>query len=230
MKHSTKIQPIPLGFSQSYILQGEGTVMVDGGMPGKTRQFIKGIQKMSLSPGDIRLLILTHGHYDHIGSACAIKEITGARIAMHEQDADCLERSLKLMPPGVTPWGKFLIRIMAVFMPLVDFPAAHVDIVLDDDPFPLSEFGIEGRVIHTPGHSPGSVSVLLDSGEAFVGDLAMNTIPLRIRPGLPIFAQDLRKVEKSWQTLLNAGATMIYPAHGKPFPAEKIRRVLKTIR
>jgi glyoxylase-like metal-dependent hydrolase (beta-lactamase superfamily II) len=70
------------------------------------------------------------------------------------------------------------------------------------------------------------VSVLLESGEAFVGDLAMNRFPLRFSPGLPIFAMDEEKVRKSWETLLARGARMIYPAHGKPFSAEIIRKMM----
>jgi glyoxylase-like metal-dependent hydrolase (beta-lactamase superfamily II) len=58
-------------------------------------------------------------------------------------------------------------------------------------------------VIHTPGHSSGSVSVLLETGDVFVGDLAMNGLPLRLGPGLPIFAEDLQKVKESWKMLSN---------------------------
>ena len=77
-------------------------------------------------------------------------------------------------------------------------------------------------MIHTPGHSWGSVSVLLDSGEAFVGDLAMNMFPMRLKPGLPIFGDDVQVVKNSWRKLLDMGAKTVYPAHGKPFPVETL--------
>ena len=70
------------------------------------------------------------------------------------------------------------------------------------------------------------MSVLLDTGEAFVGDLAMNKFPLRFSPGLPIFAEDQAAVVESWRSLLDQGATTVYPAHGKPFPAEVIRKAI----
>jgi glyoxylase-like metal-dependent hydrolase (beta-lactamase superfamily II) len=82
------------------------------------------------------------------------------------------------------------------------------------------------EVIHTPGHSPGFVSVLLKSGEAFVGDLAMNAFPLRRGPGLPIFAEEMSTLKQSWQKLLKRGAKMIYPAHGHRFPAEVIQQAI----
>ena len=68
----------------------------------------------------------------------------------------------------------------------------------------------------------GSVSVLLETGDAFVGDLAMNMFPLRLSPGLPIVAEDMQQVRESWKRLMEAGAKTIYPAHGKSFPVEII--------
>ena len=220
------ICPIPLGIDQGYIIQGEGVVMIDGGAPKKIKAFINGIEKNSIKPESIRLLILTHGHWEHIGSAKDIKEVTGAKIAMHKREKDWLEKSLKPLPRGVTLWGKIFAKIITMFMPFVHIPATNVDILLGDEEFSLAEFGIAGKVISTPGHSPGSVSIVLETGDAFVGDLAMNAFPLRLSPGLPIFAEDLQKVKDSWKLLLEYGAKMTYPAHGKPFPTEKIRNVL----
>jgi glyoxylase-like metal-dependent hydrolase (beta-lactamase superfamily II) len=72
----------------------------------------------------------------------------------------------------------------------------------------------------------GSVSVLLETGDAFVGDLAMSDFPLRFSPGLPVLAEDMQQVRESWKVLLDAGAKTVYPAHGKPFSADIIRRIL----
>ena len=193
--------------------------MIDSGTPNKGKNFVKSLKKLSIKPEDIKLVILTHGHWDHIGSAKEIKEITGAKIAMHQLEKDCLEKSLMLVPPAVNRWGHIFAWIMSRFMPLVHIPSTDVDIILGDENFSLVEFGIPGKVIHTPGHSSGSVSALLETGDAFVGDLAMNGFPLRLGPGLPIFADDIQKVKESWNLLLDKGANMIYPAHGNPFSA-----------
>ena len=223
---SINIYPIPLGVDRCYIIQDKGVIMIDGGAPKKRKAFIKSTKKTSITPEDIKLLILTHGHWDHIGSAKDIKEITGAKIALHKREKDWLEKSLKPLPPAVTLWGKIFAKVMGTFMSFVHIPATHVDIIFGDEEFALAEFGIAGKVISTPGHSPGSVSVLLETGDAFVGDLAMNGFPLRLSPGLPIFAEDIQKVKDSWKLLLDNGATRVYPAHGKPFPADIIRKVL----
>ncbi len=220
------IHKIPLGADNCYVIKEEGTIMIDSGTPKKGKRFVKRLKKLLLNPKDIKLIILTHGHLDHIGSAKEIKEITGAKIAMHKREKDCLEKSLKPMPPGVTRWGCVFARILAMFTPLVHIPSTDVEIILEDEEFSLAEFGIPGKVIHTPGHSSGSVSVLLETEDVFVGDLAMNGFPLRLGPGLPIFADDLQEVKESWKMLLDRGAKMVYPAHGNPFSAEIIRKVL----
>ncbi|NIQ74786.1 MAG: MBL fold metallo-hydrolase, partial [Gammaproteobacteria bacterium] len=70
------IHPIDFGFNQCYIIQSEGTVMVDGGSPNKIEEFMNVMERIPVEPEDIQLIILTHGHFDHIGSAKEIKEVT----------------------------------------------------------------------------------------------------------------------------------------------------------
>ncbi len=221
------IHPLKLGVNNCYLIQGEGVIMIDGGPPKQAKGFIKAIDRLPLKPEDIQLIVITHGHWDHIGSARAIKELTGAKIAMHRQEKDWLENSLKPLPPGVTTWGRIFGGLMSLFMPLVHIPAANVDVVLADEGLSLTEYGIPGRVIYTPGHTRGSVSVLLETGAAFVGDTAMNDLPLRLSPGLPIFAEDLPAVKESWKLLLDRGAKTVYPGHGKPFSVDFIQKALQ---
>jgi glyoxylase-like metal-dependent hydrolase (beta-lactamase superfamily II) len=223
---SVNIYPISMGVARCYVIQDKGVIMIDVGAPGKIKLFLKSIERLGIKPNDIKLIIPTHGHWDHIGSAKDIKEITGARIAMHHREKEWLEKAQKHIPPAVTLWGHIISKILGFLLPLIHFPAAKVDIILRDEDFSLTEFGISGKIIYTPGHSPGSVSVLLDTGDAFVGDLAMSSFPLRLSPGLPIFADDIKEVKNSLKLLLDKGATTIYPAHGKSFSAELIRKFL----
>ena len=145
-------------------------------------------------------------------------------------EKDWLEKSLKAHPPGVTFWGSILGKLVITFMfTFIHIHATDVDVVLGDEEFSLSEYGIAGKVFYTPGHSSGSVSILLDTGEAFVGDMAMNKLPLCFSPGLPIFAEDWPKLIDSWKMLLDKGVKIVYPAHGKAFSSNIIRKALSSL-
>jgi hydroxyacylglutathione hydrolase len=222
----TEIYPIPLGFDTCYVLKHAGVIVLDAGQPKKGRAFAAALRRMSIPPQDIQLVLLTHAHWDHMGSAAELREITGAPLAVHEREASWVEHGNPPLPPGVTAWGKVFMAIHRLVMPFIMLPPARVDRRLRHETISLEEFGIPGIVVPTPGHSPGSVSVLLDSGEAFVGDLAMNRAPLRLSPGLPIFADDLDDVVASWRHLLALGVSRVFPAHGKPFSADVIRRIV----
>jgi len=220
------IIPIALGFCQCYVLRADGIIVVDAGVPNKGKNFARALEKVAIQPEQVRLIVLTHGHWDHVGSANQIKQLTGAKLALHEREVGWLEEGRTPLPPGITTWGRVFISIHKLFLPLIKIQSTKVDMALRDDGLSLNDYGIPGRILHTPGHSSGSVSILLDTGDAFVGDLAMNTIPLRLSPGLPILAEDGDAVVTSWRMLLEQGATTIYPAHGKPFHADVIRKAI----
>ena len=132
------------------------------------------------------------------------------------------------MPPGITLWGKALIGLGNIFYKPKIHPC-HVASALGDDDFSLKDFGIPGRVIHIPGHSAGSICVLLDTGHVFAGDMAMNAWFLRSTPGLPVLAEDMNLVVASWKKLMYLGAKRVYPAHGKDFPIEVIHKAILRI-
>jgi glyoxylase-like metal-dependent hydrolase (beta-lactamase superfamily II) len=208
-----------------FLLKGEKTILIDAGIPGQMERFRKGLAATNTRPDEIDLLLLTHGHMDHIGLAKEIIELSGAQTAIHHLEKDWVETGKPPFPPGATPWGKFLASLVKL-APEMRIPATKVDFALDDEGLSLDEYGISARVIHTPGHTMGSMSVLLENGEAIVGDLAMNAKILRLSPGIPIFAEDVSLIKPSWQKLLDLGAKRIYPAHGKPFPADVFRQQL----
>jgi len=222
-----KINTLNLGFDQCYLIQSDNnTILIDAGAPNKKDVFLKYLEELNINPNQIKLVIITHGHWDHIGSAKDIKELTGAKIAMHEKEKDWIENSINIHPPGITRWGNIFGKIMPLFNPFIKIAATEVDIVLNQNRFNLKDYGIPGFVEHTPGHSPGSVSIILETGEAFAGDLLMNKFPLRLSPGFPIFGDDVLQVKQSLEKLQENGVKTIYPAHGKPFSAEVIEKEL----
>jgi glyoxylase-like metal-dependent hydrolase (beta-lactamase superfamily II) len=221
-----KIFPIPMMFDTMYAIRGEGIILIDGGDPQKMENFKRGLEKASIKPEEIKLILLTHGHWDHIGSAKEIQALTGAKVLLHHKDMHFLDEDHPSQPPGFTLWGKMIIAGLKLYTSNMHIPSFKVDIIAADDEISLAEYGIPGKVVYTPGHSWGSVSVLLDSGQAFVGDLAMSKFPMRLSPGLPIFGDDIQVVKKSWRKLLDMDTKMVYPAHGKPFSAEILKKAV----
>jgi hydroxyacylglutathione hydrolase len=221
------IFPIRMGLDTIYALKGEGVILIDGGDPHNIEKFKDALEKAGIKPEEVQLVILTHGHWDHIGSAKDIKDLTGARVLLHQKDRHFLDEAHPSQPPGITLWGKTIIALLKIYSLFIHIPAFEVDLVAADEAISLAEYGIPGKVIYTPGHSHGSVSVLLENGDVFVGDLAMNMFPLRLTPGLPIFGDDIQIVKNSWRKLLDLGAKTVYPAHGKPFPVEFLYKAIE---
>ena len=217
------IYTIRLGFDQCYVVRGDGVIVIDAGQPGKAADFASELAGAGIDAKDVRLIVLTHGHWDHIGSAMEIRELSGAPLAMHRAEAVAVREAPIPLSPGVTRWGRTLNVLQRPVLRWVNEPPVEVDLELDDDGMSLEGYGIKGRIIHTPGRSAGSVSVLLDSREAFVGDLAMNRLPLRLSPRLPIFASDIPAVINSWKILLALGASAVYPVHGAPVCSRRVR-------
>ncbi len=213
---------IKVGITNCYIIKHDSMILVDAGMPAEFKKFTRGLKDLSINPNEIKALVITHCHWDHIGCAKKIKDLTGAKVLVQKNEKTILTKGEPVMPPAVTRWGKIFGPLVKGLSKKHPTEPCEVDIVVGEQDYPLEEFGIKGKIVFTPGHSPGSMSVVLDSGDAFVGDMAMNGLPLTIGPNLPIFAEDMPALKNSWKRLIDKGVRKIYPAHGKPFPIEKL--------
>lgn len=217
---------IPLGICNSFLLRGERTILIDGGALGGFTAFQRQLQTLKVDPKEIELILLTHGHWDHITCLADIQKLTGAKIAIHGQDQFMVETGEPPFPNGVTAWGKAMAW-SARRMLRPHLSPLKVDSVIPDSGMSLRAFGIPGEVVYTPGHSMGHVSIILDSGDALVGDMAMNDWYLRLSPGLPILADHIHLVVESWKKILPMGIKRVYPAHGMDFPVEVIEREIE---
>lgn len=224
---SLQIIPFEHSINTAYIIKDKGAVLFDAPYKGVADSFLKLLSDSGIKPGEIKLIIISHGDFDHAGGAKELQELTGAKIVLHEKDRACLEDAVYHWPEGVTPWGKFSRALLKPMLKKkLSFPPVKVDVPLDDQGLSLKEYGIPGKVVYTPGHTDGSISIVLESGDAFVGCMAHNRFPFVLRPKLPIYAKDIESIKKSWKVIINQGAKTIYPGHGKPFPLEKILKYL----
>ncbi|MEJ5224419.1 MAG: MBL fold metallo-hydrolase, partial [Anaerolineales bacterium] len=165
-----KITPIKLSFSNAYLLTGRKTVIVDTGMPGEEAKILRAAEKVGIQTSDISLILHTHGHVDHAGSTAALVKRLGAPTAVHRADEDMMRTGTMRPLMALNAEGRLIL-------PLVNrpFPPAAPDLLVDDT-FDLTAFGVEGRILPTPGHTAGSISILLPDGAAIVGDVMMGGV------------------------------------------------------
>jgi len=216
-----EITPISLGFVNCFIIRGaDALILVDTGTPGHERAILDRVAALGFRPDQVALILLTHAHADHTGSLPALKQATGARVAIHKADAPFLVAGQSAEVVAHSWLGqvmKWMTRLT---------PQTHVgvtpDIVIDAE-WDLCAFGVAGKVISTPGHTAGSVTVVLDSGACLVGDLLMAWR----KPGLPPFVQDRAALRDSIRKVIQSGATVAYPAHGAAFPIDAIRGLVE---
>jgi hydroxyacylglutathione hydrolase len=219
-------------FTNVFLIRGRaGCVLIDTGNPGKVDLILERLAKQGVAPDDIRLILLTHGHVDHFGSAAALRERTGAPVAVHALDAEAVRQGIH-QPDSLQPTWRLiapLIRVAALRNLAVPerAPPLEPDIVFEEK-WRLDEYDVAGQVIQTPGHTPGSVSVLLDSGEAIVGDMVIGRLMGMLRkPGPPIVAWDLERNWESVRQLLALSPRIVYVGHGGPFEAEDLAGLIR---
>jgi glyoxylase-like metal-dependent hydrolase (beta-lactamase superfamily II) len=221
-----KIHTIRLGPVNCYLLQAEKSILIDAGMTCQKGRLLRQLRKTGVPFTNIEMTLITHGHIDHIGNTFWAREKIGSKIAIHYKERDWLERGYSPIPPGRTRFGK-LVHVIGKLSPEISAKPTKVDILIPDEGLLLREYGIPGKVIHTPGHSRGSTCVLLETGEAFVGDLLTGPRFWRRSPGLSFFAEDVDLLLESLRSLIGMGVETIYPAHGKPFVSEELQEKFK---
>jgi len=225
---SHRIHSVKLGWTRCYLLNCTGGyLMIDTSYPGYYGQFEKKLAKKGITASDIKYLLLTHHHDDHAGFAAELVRRTGCWVIAHRNAVSALQQGKS--EENIKPVNR-RIQIVFSFYMLVhkefNFPPvrlAEKDILIEgDDDSLLKSIGIDGVILHTPGHTRDSISVLLSDGSAFVGDAAMNFLRWTGVGHRPIYIEDINTVYESWRKLQERGARVIYPAHGRPFSAIKL--------
>lgn len=216
----TTVVQIRLSLSNSFLILGERPILVDTGSPKDGNKLLRHLTDHGVQGRDLALILHTHGHSDHCGSTRQLKDATSAPTAIHSADA-------AVMDTGKNQATKPTCLTARLLHLLVDdrFPSVRPDILLPDE-MDMKAFGVDGKVVYTPGHTAGSISVLLSSGEAIVGDLLMGGwLGGMFRsglPGYPYFADDLRQIQSSVRKLLDLGATKLLVGHGGPVDAGRV--------
>jgi glyoxylase-like metal-dependent hydrolase (beta-lactamase superfamily II) len=223
---ATKIVPIPvLGRHavNAYLLLGRRPVIVDAGTPGSGPKIRDAVVRHGVDPRDVALIVLTHGHIDHFGSATELHRLTGAPIAGHAADLGVYRAGRArepYLPNG--PMGRLIARSKGLHVPIeaVD-PAIAVTGELS-----LADYGVDGRIVPTPGHTAGSMSVLTDDGDLIAGDLIANSFMGLItgKPANPPFHDDPLGNLASLRAMLALAPAKLHVGHGTPLDPDRVRR------
>lgn len=183
--------------STNYYVIGSGKnrLLVDAGWPGTMGKLLAMLKRKGIAVEEVRYLLATHYHPDHAGLIQEVKS-KGVRLMVMEGQREFI--------PALKQWMKPEMKYVDIDL------RDNTDVTLAESRAFLGKLGIAGEIIATPGHSDDSVTLILDSGDAFTGDLQGVT---------RADEKDVATVTRSWEKIRAMGTTMIHPGHGPSRPA-----------
>jgi glyoxylase-like metal-dependent hydrolase (beta-lactamase superfamily II) len=209
------------------IVNSLGCILVDTGLPNTENKIQKTLEKLNLSFTDINLIVITHAHIDHAGNAAKLKALSGAPVVAHEGDLPYLQ-GVKKMHFCSTGWfGRLFKKTGAIQKPYLPI---EPDILMTAiTVFNLNDYGIQGEIRVTAGHTEGSISVVVDNNKAVVGDLISSGILLggiakKNKAKRPPFEDDAQRVSQMLTSLAFDGVEEFYMGHGGPLPRAEVFR------
>jgi hydroxyacylglutathione hydrolase len=224
------VQPVTFGHANVFFIRTrDGHILVDAGMPGDTEKLDEVFATAGVDPSTIGLIVVTHGHMDHMGLTAYAKEITGAKVLCHQSLSGKLASGEIEDSVAQNMMGRF-INFMAGIQEVTgggDIEGVQADILVDDS-FDLSEYGLSGKVVHTPGHSQGSLSIVLDNGEALIGDMVRDEGDGEIGPGM--FYEDKEALVASLEEVVLFDSRTIYLSHGNTIDNTELRNAVAALK
>jgi hydroxyacylglutathione hydrolase len=208
--------PFRLGTVNCYLVEtGTGFVLIDTGGSNRRAEIDSELASAGCTPGKLKLIILTHGDFDHTGNAAYLRSRLGAKIAMHRDDAGMAER-------GDMFWNRSSAnRLIGLMAPILfHFPKSNrftPDSYLAEGDH-LSVYGFDARILSVPGHSKGSIGILTAGGDLYCGDLLENTKG----PASGSIMDDPAACAASLEKLQALEISTVFPGHGKPFPISSL--------
>lgn len=208
------IKIIQLDFVNAFLVKvKDGFILIDTGMSQHWERLEAQLIAAGCLPSNLKLVIITHGDRDHIGNCARLQEKYKAKIAMHEADAFMAEGGGVLLKRKVrTLAGRILILLSRLRRQKVSVQKFKPDIFLKDGQ-DLGEYGWGAKIIHLPGHTKGSIGILTEEGDLFVGDTLVNFK----KPDTAIFIDNSQDLKNSIEKLKKLNIKEVYPGHGKIF-------------
>lgn len=208
------IHTLKFGLTNCYLITGEeGSILVDTGIEKNRFELYE-----KLRYKNVRLILLTHGHNDHVANAGFLQKKLNVPVGMNLKDQWLVGSNADSVIEADTVPGRILRRITQRSMEQEQIDPFPVDYFFRDGDT-LEDFGIPAEIRALPGHTPGSIGLLVNGTDFIVGDAMFHFF----RPAPSYLYEDREQMLKSVERIRESGAKLIYPGHGKPFPIEAVR-------
>ena len=209
-KNDYSICQVLSGRVNSFIFSnGNKNILVDTGRYNKKDELFSALNRLNISKID--LLILTHTHFDHAENAADVKNKFGSTVLAHNSEAEFLALGDSPLPKGSIWPTKFVMGAFTKSLqPHYKYKPVNADVLVEDK-YDLSNWGFNAYILPTPGHTPGSLSIIIDNEIALVGDAMVGMFRGSV---FSPFADDIPEMVKSWKTLLDTNVSLFIPAHG----------------
>ncbi len=186
-------------------------ILIDTSTKPGYRTIRKTLDSVISDGGKAEALILTHAHMDHAANAAKIKAAYPIKLIAHRDDLPHFTDGTNPEVRGTRPFIRFITDTFEKPLSrMMRYSPVEIDIVMDDR-YDLNPLGINGYIIHTPGHTPGSISVIVDDEIALVGDAMFGVSRNSV---FPPFALDVKAMVQSWKVLLDTNCSTFLPSHG----------------
>ena len=203
------------------IIKDKQALIIDTGRKNKRAVLVRRLERFLLDGLTFTGLILTHTHFDHAENAAYLKQEYKLPIFVHREEAEYLTIGENPQIRGSFWLTYFLTNVWENKLKTwFNYEPAEYDYIIQEK-FDLNELGFNAYILHTPGHSKGSMSIIVDDEIAIVGDAMFGVIKRLIYPP---FANDPDLMIKSWGKLLDTGCKIFLPAHGTENSREVIER------
>jgi glyoxylase-like metal-dependent hydrolase (beta-lactamase superfamily II) len=201
------------------VTSGPEIVLVDAGMRGSSRKIADYVKGLGKNPADIKYIVLTHSDIDHVGGAAEIKQLTGAKLVIHQADAPVLAGKEK----GKRVRG-LLGMLFKLIAPVMRFQTIEPEIIIKDN-IDIAGF----KVLHTPGHTDGSISLYLPGKLIFVGDALRSDQSGNPRPPSKMLSVDIEQAKASVALIAGLDFDTLLVGHGAPVKGDAAAKVKKLL-